>query len=44
MCDVILEEEEDLRKQMEKDIKCVESFSETTLKSVNAMFFRPKST
>ena len=37
------EDEEKLRKEMEKDIKCVEKFSESTLISVNANLYRPKS-
>jgi len=40
----ILEEEELLMKQMERDIKCNEKFSEKTLISPNAVIYRPKST
>jgi hypothetical protein len=29
---------------MEKDIKCIEKFSEKTIISPNAIFYRPKST
>lgn len=39
-----IDDEENLRKQMEKDIKCMEHFSEKTMKSPNAVFYRPKST
>jgi hypothetical protein len=42
--DALEEEEESLRYLMEKDIKCIEKFSEKTIISPNAVFYRPKST
>lgn len=38
------EDIETFRKQMEKDIKCTERFSEDTLTSPNFVYYRPKST
>lgn len=34
-------DEEFLRKNMEKDIKCIEKFSEKTIISPNAFFYKP---
>lgn len=43
MNEYMIEEEEELREQMETDIKCIETFSEKTIVSPNAVFYRPKS-
>ena len=37
-------DDEEVRQSMEKDIKCIEKFSEKTIISPNALFYRPKST
>lgn len=41
--EMIDNEEEIMRQMMEKDIKCTEKFSEMTIFSVNALFYKPKS-
>ena len=38
-----LDDEEFFRRNMEKDIKCIEKFSEKTIVSPNALFYKPKS-